>query len=120
MDVDVRSAIERGGLVGADEAHPDGHHGMALPPANACAHNGPSRRCVGALPIAICAHRAAARSGDPQPSAARAARAHRRNVGQRDGDSSLIGHAHTRRRTSVTGMPTSIHNVNAIAIAAYP
>ena len=71
-----------------DEAHRDDHHGIALPPANACAHNAPSRVCGGARPIAICAHRAAAASSESAwPNVLRAARAHRRSVGHRDADS---------------------------------
>jgi hypothetical protein len=43
-----RSPIQRGGRVITDDAHRDGHHGIALPPAYACAHRGARRSDGGA------------------------------------------------------------------------
>ena len=103
-------------------ARRDGHHGIALPPANACASRGALRSDGGARPIAICAARAAAAISDrlASPSAPRAARAQRSSAGHRVAASNVVDQAQTRRRTSATGSRAMAHNVNAIAIAAWP
>jgi LPS export ABC transporter permease LptG len=108
-------------------AHPprrarrDGHHGIALPPANACASRGALRSDGGARPIAICPARAAAAISDrlASPSAPRAARAQRWSVGHRVTSSTVVDQAQTRRRTSATGSRAMAHSVNAIAIAFF-
>jgi len=116
------SAIQRGGRAVSDDAHRDGPHGIALPPANACAHRDARRSSGGARPIASCAARAAAFRSDRAafPSATRAARAQRTSVGQRFGDSTLIRRAQIRRRTSASDAPVIAHSVSAMAIAAWP
>jgi hypothetical protein len=103
-------------------ARRDAHHGIALPPANACTARGAVRSDGGARPIAICVARAAAAINDRlgAPSARRAASAHRVKVGHRVTDSVVMGHAQTWRRTAATGCRAIAHSVSAIAIAAWP
>ena len=90
---------------------------MDAPPANACAHSGAPRSRGGARPTATYAIRAAA-SRKVSPAAARAARAHRRNVDHPVDASPRTRQAHTRCRTSSSDIAISPHSASAMQSAA--
>lgn len=91
---------------------------MDAPPANACAHSGAPRSPGGARPTATCAVRAAA-SRKVWPAKARAARAHRRSVDHPVDAGPRTRQAHTRCRTSSTGIAIKPHSASAMQIAAW-